>query len=467
MCTSTHHIYRQTLLFDVAQKLSLSFFSKMATSASKSGKQQDNKSLSNEYRSNMNESGCRNRKANVVTESDNKKLWNVRCNNFNSHNAGEPHKVTIKFVKEWRIRKRSSVKREPEKRPRSTNLLPSIIVISSNSSNSSHNSGTNEELLNMLRKRTVSANAEPSEKIQRVSLPVHGANNSLSDLRTSESDFERKYKQLGLIGKGGFGSVYAGLRLADSLQVAIKYADSKRVQGELRVGCVPLEVVLMQKAGGSPEAIGKLATVTLLDWYYLDQKLVLVMERPPFSLDLAQYIHFRGGRLQEDEAKPLMNQLVNAAMEMYNRGVFHRDLKLENTLVEIGSAGPRLRIIDFGCGSYELKKNFRYFRGTLQYAPPEWFKHKTYKPIPTTVWQLGVMLYCMLHRCQFDTRVFSMDWIHFSSNLSRECLSFLHLCLEEECKKRATLERLRTHAWLSGLKPAPQGSAMLLPTFET
>lgn len=59
----------------------------------------------------------------------------------------------------------------------------------------------------------------------------------------------------------------------------------------------------------------------------------------------------------------LMTQLVNAAIEMYNKGVFHRDLKLENTLVEIGPAGPRLRIIDFGCGSYELKKIFRHFHG--------------------------------------------------------------------------------------------------------
>ncbi|PWA24588.1 hypothetical protein CCH79_00011831 [Gambusia affinis] len=411
----------------------------------------DNKSLSNEYRSNMNESGCRTRKANVATELDNKKLRKISCNNVNSHNAGEPHKMTVKFVRERSNRKRSSVKREPEKRPRSTNLWPSKIVISSNSSS---NSGTNEELLNRLWKRTASGNAEPSEK---VSLPEHGTNNSLNDLRTNKSDFERKYKQLGLIGKGGFGSVYAGLRLADSLPVAIKYADSKRVQ----------EVVLMQKAGGGPEAVGKFAAVTLLDWYCLDQKLVLVMERPPFSLDLAQYIHFRGGRLQEDEARALMTQLVNAAIEMYNKGVFHRDLKLENTLVEIGPAGPRLRIIDFGCGSYELKKIFRHFHGTLQYAPPEWYKHKTYKPIPTTVWQLGVMLYCMLHDCQFDTRVFAMDWIQFSSNLSRECLGFLHLCLKEECKKRATLERLRTHAWLSGLNPASQGSAMLPPTSDT
>ncbi|KAM4733337.1 serine/threonine-protein kinase pim-2-like [Anableps anableps] len=275
------------------------------------------------------------------------------------------------------------------------------------------------------------------------------------------ADFERKYKQLGLIGKGGFGSVYAGLRLADSLLVAIKYTDSQRVQSELKVGCIPLEVVLMQKAGGGPESVGKFAAVTLLDWYCLDQKLVLVMERPPISLDLAQYIDSRGGRLQEDQARALMNQLVNAAMEMYNKGVFHRDLKLENTLVEIGSPGPRLRIIDFGCGSYERKKFSRYFWGTLPYAPPEWFKYKKYKSIPTTVWQLGAMLYCMLHRYPFDTRIFTMGWIKFSRKLSQECLSFLHLCLEEESQKRATLEQLRAHAWLSGLNPVSQGSAML------
>lgn len=127
----------------------------------------------------MNESGCRTRKANVVTELGNKKLRKVSGNNVNSHNANEPHKVTVKLVRERSSRKRRSVKREPEKH---TNLLPSIIVISSKSST---NNGTNEELLNRLWKRTASANAEPSE---RVSLPEHGTNNSLSDLRTSKCE---------------------------------------------------------------------------------------------------------------------------------------------------------------------------------------------------------------------------------------------------------------------------------------
>ncbi|KAM4554483.1 serine/threonine-protein kinase pim-1-like [Fundulus diaphanus] len=327
----------------------LHFVSNMVTSALASGKQQGNKSVSSESSSNLTESSCRKRKANIVTELD-KKLCKENRNNVNNYNVDE---------------------------------------------------------------------------------------------------FERKYKQLGLIGRGGFGSVYAGLRLADSLPVAIKYANSRRVQRELKAGCVPLEVVLMQRSGGGPESVGKFATVTLLDWYCMDQKLVLVMERPQTSLDLAAYVHFRGGRLQEDEARVLMNQLVDASMEIHSKGVFHRDLKLENALVEIGCPVPRLRIIDFGCGSYEQKTFSRFFCGTLPYAPPEWFRYEKYKPVPTTVWQLGVMLYCMLHKFSFDTRSFTHGCIKFSSNLSQECLEFLHLCLEVKSRKRATLEQLRAHAWLN------------------
>ncbi|XP_038126245.1 serine/threonine-protein kinase pim-3-like [Cyprinodon tularosa] len=66
---------------------------------------------------------------------------------------------------------------------------------------------------------------------------------------------------------------------------------------------VPLEVALMQKAGGEPNAVGVFAAVTLLDWYLMDQDLVIVMERPPGSMNLVEYVACSGGRLEEDESR--------------------------------------------------------------------------------------------------------------------------------------------------------------------
>lgn len=44
----------------------------------------------------------------------------------------------------------------------------------------------------------------------------------------------------------------------------------------------------------------------------------------------------------------IMKQLVDALIEIHSRGVFHRDIKLDNILIETGSDGPCVRIIDFG-----------------------------------------------------------------------------------------------------------------------
>lgn len=48
----------------------------------------------------------------------------------------------------------------------------------------------------------------------------------------------------------------------------------------------------------------------------------------------------------------MTKQLVDALIEVHSRGVFHRDIKLDNILIETGSDVPRVRLIDFGCGTF-------------------------------------------------------------------------------------------------------------------
>uniref|UniRef100_A0A8C4GWZ7 non-specific serine/threonine protein kinase n=1 Tax=Dicentrarchus labrax TaxID=13489 RepID=A0A8C4GWZ7_DICLA len=98
--------------------------------------------------------------------------------------------------------------------------------------------------------------------------------------------------QLKKIGEGGFGAVYAGIRITDSLPVIVVFL------WVFQVFKIPLEVNLMQKVSGGPDSIGQSAAVSLLDWYYLDKEVIIVMERPDPCMDLLKYfVLFAGERL--------------------------------------------------------------------------------------------------------------------------------------------------------------------------
>uniref|UniRef100_UPI0037E93B5F serine/threonine-protein kinase pim-1-like n=1 Tax=Semicossyphus pulcher TaxID=241346 RepID=UPI0037E93B5F len=254
----------------------------------------------------------------------------------------------------------------------------------------------------------------------------------ISAFDVSRKDFEAKYMQLQKLGERGFSCVYAGRRRADSLPLHQ----------------IPQEVALMQRAASGPHQFGMSPVVEFLDWYNLVDVVVIVMERPFPSINLTAYINSRGHMLKEDEAKNFMAQIVAAAIDMHDKGVFHRDIKTDNILVESAPLYTQLRIINFGCGSFEVEKPHQSFSGTVPFAPPEWHKLQSYKAEPTTVWQLGALLYRMLHPHQFDTLDFLNGKIKLTSWPSKECQDFFRRCLTIIPEDRATLQQLQLHPWL-------------------
>ncbi|XP_070762029.1 serine/threonine-protein kinase pim-2-like [Enoplosus armatus] len=275
--------------------------------------------------------------------------------------------------------------------------------------------------------------------------------------RTSRANFEAKYLQLDKLGEGGFGSVYAGCRKMDNLPVAIKHIPKADVESRSMVlngktYTVPLEVLLMLSVAHGPE---ESAAVSLLDWYDLDQEVLLVMERPASSVDLLNFLNDNGGPVEEDQAKNIMKQLVKATIQMHSEGVFHRDIKAENVLIETCSDVPRVRVIDFGCGCFAKKGSYSDFSGTSAYAPPEFYIRGKYKTGPTTVWQLGALLYELLEGYkQFTTTMFLRRKMQYSCEMrmlkvSRDCLDFLQRCLVLNPMDRITLEQMQRHPWLN------------------
>jgi serine/threonine protein kinase len=67
----------------------------------------------------------------------------------------------------------------------------------------------------------------------------------------SRSEFDKKYTTCSLLGKGGFGAVYAGYRNTDHFPVAIKVINKNRIMSSTTIGSnsehrIPMEVALMK-----------------------------------------------------------------------------------------------------------------------------------------------------------------------------------------------------------------------------
>ncbi|KAF4109263.1 hypothetical protein G5714_010336 [Onychostoma macrolepis] len=220
-----------------------------------------------------------------------------------------------------------------------------------------------------------------------------------------------------LLGRGGFGPVYAGTRRSDGLPVAIKYV-SKRGTQRLRVegqGRLPLEVALMTLVNSTPACPNVLQ---LLEWFDRPGRYTMILECPLPCQDLESFCE-ENGRLDESLAKKVLLQLITALKHCESRGVLHRDVKPENLLISTESHD--IKLLDFGCGDLLKDSAYKHFAGTLQYAPPEWFRQHRYHAGPATVWSVGVMLYNILCGCfpfRGALRVTYKNRLHFPRVLS-------------------------------------------------
>ncbi|KAK1274278.1 Serine/threonine-protein kinase SAPK3 [Acorus gramineus] len=124
----------------------------------------------------------------------------------------------------------------------------------------------------------------------------------------------------------------------------------------------------------------------------------LVRDKKTGELFAVKYIE--RGKIDENVQREIINHRSlrhpNIVRFKEVQQICHRDLKLENTLLD-GSPAPRLKICDFGYSkSALLHSQPKSTVGTPAYIAPEVLSRKEYDGKIADVWSSGVTLYVML-----------------------------------------------------------------------
>ncbi|KAJ7292289.1 hypothetical protein O6H91_20G066100 [Diphasiastrum complanatum] len=174
------------------------------------------------------------------------------------------------------------------------------------------------------------------------------------------------------------------------------------------------------------------------------------------------------GRFSEDEARFFFQQLISGVSYCHSMQICHRDLKLENTLLD-GSPSPRLKICDFGYSkSALLHSQPKSTVGTPAYIAPEVLSKKEYDGKIADVWSCGVTLYVMLVGAYpFEDpedprnfrktigRILSVQYsIPDYVRISPQCRHLLSRIFVANPEKRITIPEIKVHPWF--LKNLPE-----------
>ncbi|KAI8983527.1 kinase-like domain-containing protein [Pilobolus umbonatus] len=272
-------------------------------------------------------------------------------------------------------------------------------------------------------------------------------------------DINGRYGKWGRsIGKGSGGSVRLIQRKSDKKAFAVKQF-RKRHDHESEKEYV--KKVTAEFCIGStlhhPNIIETLDIVKEASVFYE------IMEYAPNDL----YDIVMSGMMSTEEIGCCWRQLVDGVHYLHSMGIAHRDLKLDNVVLD--HAGI-VKIIDFGCSTvfkYPFENNISLTKGIFgsnPYIAPEQYGNESYDPRLADVWSCGIIFVCMTIR-RFPWRSPSSHDPAFKAFLTdhnqqkfrllkllpKESRSVMTSILEIDPKHRYSIRKILSDSWMQNM----------------
>lgn len=237
------------------------------------------------------------------------------------------------------------------------------------------------------------------------------------------------------IGSGGYSVVYLVEHKKTGRRYALKCADRFK-KGKDRSDRTLTEIRVLEK-------LKHKNIIRLKGWFEDKTTIYLVLEYIP-GKDCSKF--FKHTLPSKKEIKYIMRQLVEAIDYIHKKNIAHRDIKLENILID---ENFNIKLTDFGlCG---VKKNkydmFETSLGTVRYTAPELLEGSYNESVD--IWGIGVILFMLLtgsfpfdgsNKAKIFTRIKEKK-LHYSKyNLERKDVKLLKALLEKDPDDRIEIE---------------------------
>jgi serine/threonine protein kinase len=247
------------------------------------------------------------------------------------------------------------------------------------------------------------------------------------------------------IGRGTYGVVKFATYKPTERKFAIKIYERNKIQEPLRKKSIKREISILKK-------LNHPGIVQLIEVIEGERNLYLVMEYIQ-GCSLQSFVHKKPWkRLDEQEAVGLFVQIIEALEYCHSKNISHRDIKLENILIENSN---KIKIIDFGFATCKQKKNYIYC-GTPNYMAPEIIKKIDYLGPPVDIWACGVLLYIITtggfpFGSSKESKVFKKiikGEIVFPDSISYNCKMLITDMLDPDPDTRITASQILEHPWV-------------------
>ena len=275
------------------------------------------------------------------------------------------------------------------------------------------------------------------------------------------------------IGKGAFGEVYLSSKQGSTQLFATKKVPKAKADSPAIKKYFINEITILREI--SHPYIIHFETIkhTIHNYYIITE----YCNGGDLLSCLKKYKNLYYYPFSEEIVQHLMRQIVSAIKYLHSKRIIHRDLKLENILVNfendndkanVNMLKAKIKIIDFGFATHLGASNLRYSTlGSPINMDPILLQKLVNKNKGVSnligydekadIWSLGTVCYELLIGHEVFNAQTMVDLIkkvergnyHVPTHLSKEVVSFLNGMLQYSAKRRLSAEELSKHAFLT------------------